>query len=341
MAKRDINSVQLICSYGLEHGLSQSTLLEGSSVGVLQLSDANVEIDAQQELKVIKNLLQHLGQPFRLGVELGSRYQLTTYGIMGYALLASQTMREAIALSQRYLALTYAFCNVEYFEDDEGFSIIFTPPVLNELGLLILVRDLWAAAVIQKELFAGKHIPYTLHLQCDFPEEYKGSGIEALENTLGGKIEFNARHNAFKGPIVELDRPLAKANEMTARLCEEQCRELLIKKQDWPKVSEQIRDILLNEGLGTSMIRVAQRMARTERTLHRQLKEESTTWRKVRDNVRIGLAEELLQQPLLLDEIAERLGYSDATNFSHSFKRCRGCSPGQYRKQNKVLIALP
>jgi len=337
MTKRDINSVQLICSYGLEHGLSHTMLLEGSDVSLQQIRNTNVEIDAKQELKIIKNLLQHLGQPFRLGVELGSRYQLTTYGIMGYALLASQTMREAIALSQRYLALTYAFCDIEYFEDNESFSVNFSTHTLNELGQLVLIRDLWAAAVIQKELFSGNHIPYTLHLQCDFPEEYKEDGKEVLEKTLGGKIVFNAEHNAFKGPVEELDRPLAKANEMTARLCEEQCRELLIRKQDWPKVSEQVRDVLLNEGVDSSMERVAQRMARTERTLHRQLKDEDTTWRKVRDDVRMGLAEELLQQPLLLDEIAERIGYSDATNFSHSFKRCKGCSPSQYRKQHKSL----
>jgi AraC-like DNA-binding protein len=260
---------------------------------------------------------------------------------MGYALLASQTMRKAIALSQRYLALTYAFCEIEYFEDNESFYLKFSPPSLNELGLLVLIRDLWAAAVIQKELFSGNEIPYSLHLQCDFPAEYKDIGIEALEKTLGGKIVFNADYNAFKGLIAELDRPLAKANEMTARLCEEQCRELLTRKQDWSNISEQVRDILLNEGLASSMGCVAKRMARTERTLHRQLKEEATTWRKVRDDVRIGLAEELLQQPLLLDEIAERLGYSDATNFSHSFKRCKGCSPSQYRRDSKKSLSLP
>ena len=36
---------------------------------------------------------------------------------------------------------------------------------------------------------------------------------------------------------------------------------------------------------------IAQHLARTTRTLHRQLKLEQTSWRQVRDDVRFGIAE--------------------------------------------------
>jgi AraC-like DNA-binding protein len=80
---------------------------------------------------------------------------------------------------------------------------------------------------------------------------------------------------------------------------------------------------------------IADYLSRTTRTLHRQLKQEQTSWRQVRDEVRIGIAEELLLNPMKLDEIAERLGFSDGANFSHSFKRCRNITPSQHRKQSK------
>lgn len=335
MAKRDTNSVQLICTYGENHGVSTASLLTGSNISQEKLSDASATIDDQQELQVLANLNKALNQPFRLGMELGSRYQLTTYGIMGYALLSSKTIRDAISLAQRYLSLTYTFCDMHYEEDQQSFSIKLTTNVPGDLGQLVVVRDLRGAVNMQKELFTAGTTLFEMHLTYSQPDDLPPAELEMLEQSLGGKIFFNAPHNALKAPIEFLDLPLPKANEMTARLCEQQCRELLLKKQSWEKLSEQVRDALLKEGLDTPMEYIAKSMARSERTLHRQLSDEGTSWRQVRDDVRMGLAEELLMQPLTLSEIAERLGYSDATNFSHSFKRCKGCSPSEFRKLNK------
>jgi hypothetical protein len=48
---------------------------------------------------------------------------------------------------------------------------------------------------------------------------------------------------------------------------------------------------------------IADYLCRTTRTLHLQLKQEQTSWRKVRDEVRLSIAEELLLKPMKLDEI--------------------------------------
>jgi len=77
---------------------------------------------------------------------------------------------------------------------------------------------------------------------------------------------------------------------------------------------------------------VASELALTTRTLHRQLKDEGTSWRQLRDEVRFTMAQQWLATGnIQLDEIAERLGFSDAANFSHAFKRWQGVSPSRYR----------
>jgi AraC-like DNA-binding protein len=44
------------------------------------------------------------------------------------------------------------------------------------------------------------------------------------------------------------------------------------------------------------------------------------------------LAEALLAGPRLsMEQIAERLGYADATSFVNAFKRCRGRTPHDFR----------
>jgi len=337
MAKRDINSIRIIHSFALEKGMDSESLLRGTRIEAIQLSDSESLIDDEQELHVLQNLLDYFGDPFWLGVELGLRYQLTSYGIVGYALLSSETLRKASVLGMRYLALTYAFSDIRLNEQDDQFFLTFHTEIQDELGVLVMIRDIWAVSIIYKELFALDQVPFTLELCIDEPMYKPEVAPTALEISVGGNIVFGASRNAYIGASNLLDLPLPKANDLTARLCEAQCLELLQKKQAWQGLSQQVREILLRDGLDTSMESIANVLARTTRTLHRQLKEEGTTWRQLRDNVRTGLAEELLAQPIQLDEIAERLGYSDVTNFSHSFKRCKGCSPGFYRKQKGLV----
>jgi len=336
MAKRDINSIRIIHSYALEKGMDSESLLRGTRIEASQLGDNESQINDEQELHILQNLLDYFGDPFLLGVELGLRYQLTSYGIVGYALLSSETLRKASVLGMRYLALTYAFSDISLNEQDDEFFLTFNTPIQGKLGELVLIRDIWAVSVIYKELFALEQMPFTLELCVDKPKYRQDIGSSALDASVGGGIVFGASRNAYVGASHLLDLPLSKANDLTARLCEAQCLDLLQKKQAWQGLSHQVRGVLLRDGLGASMKSVANTLARTTRTLHRQLKEEGTTWRMLRDDVRMGLAEELLAQPIQFDEIAERLGYSDATNFSHGFKRCKGCSPAAYRKQKEL-----
>ena len=62
------------------------------------------------------------------------------------------------------------------------------------------------------------------------------------------------------------------------------------------------------------------------RTLRRHLAAEGTSFRKLVDGVRQALAEEMLAHRMTVDEIAERLGYSEASSFVHAFKRWKGTS---------------
>ena len=70
-----------------------------------------------------------------------------------------------------------------------------------------------------------------------------------------------------------------------------------------------------------------------ERTLFRRLANEGITYQRLADEVRFDLAKEMLrEQDVTLGEIAVHLGFSDAGNFSRTFRRIGGLSPRQYRK---------
>jgi AraC-like DNA-binding protein len=69
------------------------------------------------------------------------------------------------------------------------------------------------------------------------------------------------------------------------------------------------------------------------RTLKRKLAEEGTSYSDLTDQVQLGRAVSLRRSVLTVDEIADRLGYSDAANFTRAFRRWTGKSPRAYRNE--------
>lgn len=82
--------------------------------------------------------------------------------------------------------------------------------------------------------------------------------------------------------------------------------------------------------------KVAADLGMTERTLHRRLQDEGTTWQTLVDQVRDELAKNMLRNSDLTQAaIAERLGYADTRSFQRAFKRRCGSTPGEWRDQQR------
>lgn len=68
-------------------------------------------------------------------------------------------------------------------------------------------------------------------------------------------------------------------------------------------------------------------------TLRRRLEAEGATWQQLKDAVRRELALQLLAEPALtVDEIADRLGFNDASTFYRAFRKWTGQAPGAWRQ---------
>lgn len=332
LAYRSINSVSLIVQYATQAGLEAADVLKGSGIKAEQLTDASADIHEEQELKVLENLSQLKTDAFQVGMELGSRYQLTSYGLWGYALLASPSLRKAVDLGLRYLDLTYAFCHIELQQSADKARIVFTPKCSQSLADLVVYRDMWAMMVIPRDLFATGLPIFSLNFMATQPTTVTDDALNHLCQQINAEIRFNQAANSVEFDQQYLDLPLPRGNEMTVKMCEQQCQAILDEKQRLAGLAQVIRSIMLKQGMQVSMAFVASELALTTRTLHRQLKDEGTSWRQLRDEVRFTMAQQWLATGnIQLDEIAERLGFSDAANFSHAFKRWQGVSPSRYR----------
>ena len=68
------------------------------------------------------------------------------------------------------------------------------------------------------------------------------------------------------------------------------------------------------------------------RTMRRRLQERGTTYQHILDEVRIELAKEyLVSTGLSVDQIAGRIGFTEATTFRRAFKKWTGTNIREFR----------
>ncbi|WP_342244493.1 AraC family transcriptional regulator [Pseudomonas sp. OTU5201] len=327
--RRSAISVQLMTQFGLDQGLTLEQCLAGTGLDWCLLGDPGAEVVASEELELLRNLARHLGQHPGMGLQAGRRYRLNTYGIWGFALLSSATFRSAVQLGLRYLDLTYAFHSMHLEEQgDDAWLTLEEQDLPDDLRAFLLERDVSGALSVYHDLV---NAPLAVRrASFRIPEPADATPWREL---LGVTPQFGASRNCIVFPRTLLDLPLPGANPQVAQHCEAQCKIILARRRARTGFAGRIRDLLLaRPGQLPDMERLAQALHMTSRTLRRKLAAEDTSFRQLQEEVLETLAEELLSSTALrLEEIAERLGYGEVSNFIHAFKRWKGITPGQYR----------
>ncbi|WP_309233850.1 AraC family transcriptional regulator [Conexibacter sp. W3-3-2] len=126
-----------------------------------------------------------------------------------------------------------------------------------------------------------------------------------------------------------LARPMPQADPSIRRAVEAECERLLEARQRRSGAAARVRARLLEQpDAMPSMADLASELHLDVRTLRRHLAADGTTFRALRQEVCTVLAVELLETVGLgVGEVAARLGYSDATAFTHAFTRWKGKPP--------------
>jgi AraC-like DNA-binding protein len=87
--------------------------------------------------------------------------------------------------------------------------------------------------------------------------------------------------------------------------------------------------------MGLGLDALAEELGLHARTLQRRLKEVGETHSAIQGRVRYELARQWLKnESLPIEDISDRLGFSDRRSFTQAFTRWSGITPSQYRKQS-------
>lgn len=99
----------------------------------------------------------------------------------------------------------------------------------------------------------------------------------------------------------------------------------------------QIRE-LFKSNLNTEMLTlksIAARLYMSSQTLRRHLASVGVTFQQLKNELRCDIAMNLLKLPeLKIEEVSEKVGFSEQSTFYRAFKKWTGVTPGDYRRQH-------
>lgn len=335
---RGVAGISLLLEFAAEHQVPRAVALRGVRLDEEVLTDPAAVVPASAELAVLRNLSAARGDRPSLGLELGARYHLTTFGILGYALMSSRTVAEAMRLALRFLDLSHIFTVPAVTVEGADVAVELRAVDLPaDLARFLVERDVAAIHTVLSELVPGGVALTSVELAFVAPERDDG-----WRRQLGVTPRFGAPRTVFRFSAADLARPLPQANPHSQALAEQMCRDVVARRRGRSGVTEQLRVWIarnlphLSETGG--MAQAAAALSMSERTLRRHLAASGTGYQALLDEVRQALAEEMLETGVLtVEDVAQRLGYAEASSFIHAFKRWHAETPAQFRVRRRRL----
>ncbi|QWF78374.1 AraC family transcriptional regulator [Amycolatopsis sp. CA-230715] len=328
---RSAASVALISRFGAERGLGVDAMLRGTALDPARLRDPELQVDARQELAVVRNLVRAVGERAdSTALDLGCRYRVTTFGIFGFACVSSPTLRDAMTFALRYLDLSFTFCIPRVAVEGDVITLtMHDDKVPGDVARFLVLRDLSAIVTVLRDLLPAIELR-TLTFRHPTP-----STTDSYHKVFRIVPVFSAPSCATTIDAGFLGHPLPQANEHTVAICEAQCRAMVTRRRRRSGIAHEVRERLIRVGgVDSGMDEVARWLAMSPRTLRRRLTEAGTSYRGLVDEVRQTLAEEMLATGALsVEDVAVRLGYAEASSFIYAFKRWTGTTPAAFARR--------
>ncbi|MEZ5501290.1 MAG: AraC family transcriptional regulator ligand-binding domain-containing protein [Halioglobus sp.] len=324
----------------LQSGVAPAAeLLRGVAITEAALQDMEF-IDASDLAVMFRNYDRCIGDcswPARLG----SRFNITAHGPLGFAALSAPTLGEAMDVmgnlsasrntavtawthaTQKHYCLSVADRTGE--PDFGGWLMEVVLKIMESLLSTILGHPVGKNVLIR---FAHAGPPHAAHLAACFD----------------AAVEFAAHENSIAVPLAWRQLPSPLHDEPLYRANVIKCRELIAAREQAGSVAVAVRNQLSNHfdtrmlhskqpGPPPTLAQVADAMHLTSRTLIRRLQREDTAYKDLLESLRKDYAERLLRDARLnVADVAEILGYREVANFSRAFRRWYGVSPAAWRR---------
>lgn len=300
-----------------------------------QLADPYAEISLKCYIAVLEDAAITLGDRW-LGLHLGQGVRSADLGPLGLFFAAAPTVRIAFERMSRFLRALQSHSIVRLNETGE--MTIWTYQI-EDTTIWPRVQDselTLAGACQLVRSFLGRHwAPLEVHFEHSEPENC---------STLGAFFEapllFSQPANRLVLSTADLNRTVRNEDRDLSRVLERHIADLLATREIEIDTLGQVRRLIrLYIGQGRVTInRVARDLAISSRTLQRELARHNTSLRLLLREHRQSMAEARFEADRChFSDLAQTLGYADATAFGRAFKSWTGETPRAVRNQKSAV----
>ncbi len=304
-----------------QRGIAAETVLQRTGLTMDDVRDPHTLTSIGQYLTACENIVA-AGAGFVDAFAIGSRLHLSAYGMYGYALMCSPTMREFFDFAVRYQPL--ATPTVRLFWRVEGdvaiwqFREIYRDMMSGDVRTFLIRQQMKMTFTHIRDAAGTDNLPVRALFalpQDDHP------AMDARE--LSCECIYDQAANELHYPAGILDSTPELGNRLTRTMLEETCERLIGQSRISSGLSGEVYQLLLKApGQFPPMTAVAAQLGLQERTLRRRLAAEDATYGAIVDDVRRKLAIEYLQTTRMsLDDVAWKVGFSDAANLRRAVRR--------------------
>ncbi|MYT03434.1 MULTISPECIES: AraC family transcriptional regulator [Streptomyces] len=320
-----------------QRGVDLRPLLKQMALDETVMRSAALRVSYRQGSAVIRRALE-LTRDQHLGLKVGAAQHLTAWGLLGFALMADDTLRHAIETGVKYQNLSGAMVvwSAGAGEEDDAFVLRadLPDPAMDPAVAAFLSEEAFASVVTLSRLavdpaFAPRAVEFS------FPRPRQRDLYDALFRC---PVRFGAPTNrmvidpAWARVRMPGRDPVSYASTLEALDAQ------MASRRDQQDLLE-VLEISVAQGLPVvpSFGEQARRHATSERTLRRRLADCGTTYEALAEGVRRERVEQLLLRPeLTLRDIARQAGFSDERALRRAVRRWHGISPVQLRERMRT-----
>jgi len=315
------------------HGVNADGLLREVGLRRADVSEPDNRIPYAAVIALIERAATTLGDA-SYGLRLGAAQDARDGGMLGFLMLNSPTLLDALTNAQRYFHVLGEGEDLEVERLGPHVTLRFRETDKALRGLRHNSEYIASIVVRACRDMTRKRIS---PVRAEFMHGRPNARV-TYADYLGCPVKFHAEWDALIYDAGTMRLPVIGADSKLLKVLQRACQKILgptPRKQD---IHHDVRQLVIDRlAKGTAQFDdVARELNMSSKTLERRLADRKTTFSALLDDARRGLAEHYLTgTDLRLEQIAYLTGYSEPAALVRAFRRWTGTTPMQFRAKHQ------
>ena len=308
-------------------GVSTTQVWQKAGLDPVALENNQLELSNEDYARLLAILWRECDDEF-MGLA-PVRSHVGTFSMMCKALISCTTLEHALHRARNFYAMFDGAPRIR-LEKDKRLSKIIIEHQTEYDPDFFLAESMLAIWHRFPSWLVGQGIPL-LSVSCCYPPPQHHALYQMVFAT---PVKFSQQETFLLIPTRMLSLPVSQTPASLRSFLQTSPADFLARPNPHESMTGRLRQLFRQYPMEElpSLNDAADILKISGATLRRRLSEEQTSYQKLKDECRLEEASLMLAQPdANIRDIAERLGFTEASTFHRAFKKWQGVTPGEYR----------